>query len=238
MNGTKLKNIMPGKKYLKSLKLVDAEKKYNIDEAFTILDKMEKAKFDETVDVAMRLGVDPKQSDQMVRGAIPLPHGLGKDVRVIVFAKGEKDKEARAAGAIEVGADDLVEKIKGGWMDFDKAIATPDMMGVVSKIAKILGPRGLMPNPKVGTVTFDIGKAVKEAKSGRAEFKVDKAGILHVAIGKRSFGGSKLKDNFMALYEAVLKAKPASSKGIYLRTVAVSSVASPSVRINVNTIKV
>lgn len=166
---------MAGKKYNKSLALVDAQKKYTVEEAFNILDKMEKAKFDETVDVAIRLGVDPKQSDQMVRGAIALPHGLGKNVRVVVFAKGEKEKEAREAGADEVGGDDLVAKIQGGWMDFDKAIATPDMMGVVSKIGKLLGPRGLMPNPKVGTVTFEISKAVKEAKAGRVEFKVEKA---------------------------------------------------------------
>ena len=228
---------MLSKKYKKSSSLVDEQKKYNVEEAFSILDKMEKAKFDETVEVSIRLGVDPKQSDQMVRGAIPLPHGLGKDVRVIVFAKGEKEKEAKEAGALEVGADDLVEKIKGGWLDFDKAIATPDMMGTVSKIAKVLGPRGLMPNPKVGSVTFEVAKAVKEAKAGRAEFKVDKTGIIHSPIGKRSFGGTKLRDNFMSLYEAVMKAKPSSSKGVYVRSIAVSSVMSPSVRINVNAIK-
>lgn len=217
--------------------MIEEQKKYGVEEAFTILDKMEKAKFDETVDVSIRLGVDPKQSDQMVRGAVPLPHGLGKDVRIIVFAKGEKEKEAKDAGALEVGADELVEKIKGGWLDFDKAIATPDMMGTVSKIAKILGPRGLMPNPKVGSVTFDVGKAVKEAKTGRAEFKVDKTGIIHSPIGKRSFGGAKLKDNFMSLYEAILKAKPATAKGVYIKSIAVSSVISPGVRINVNAIK-
>jgi len=228
---------MSGKKYKKSSSLIEEQKKYGVEEAFTILDKMEKAKFDETVDVSIRLGVDPKQSDQMVRGAVPLPHGLGKDVRIIVFAKGEKEKEAKDAGALEVGADELVEKIKGGWLDFDKAIATPDMMGTVSKIAKILGPRGLMPNPKVGSVTFDVGKAVKEAKTGRAEFKVDKTGIIHSPIGKRSFGGAKLKDNFMSLYEAILKAKPATAKGVYIKSIAVSSVISPGVRINVNAIK-
>ena len=229
---------MSGKKYKKSLGLIEEQKKYNIEEAFSILDKMEKAKFDETVEVSIRLGVDPKQSDQMVRGAIPLPHGLGKDVRVIVFTKGEKEKEALAAGALEVGSDSLVEKIKGGWLDFDKAVASPDMMGTVSKIAKILGPRGLMPNPKVGTVTPDVVRAVKEAKAGRAEFKVDKTGIIHTPIGKRSFGGAKLKDNFMSLYEAVMKAKPSTSKGIYVKSIAVSSVMSPGVRINVNTIKI
>jgi len=229
---------MSGKKYRKSLELVDEQKKYSVDEAFSILDKMEKAKFDETVDVSIRLGVDPKQSDQMVRGAIPLPHGLGKKLRVIVFARGEKDKEARDAGADEIGAEDLVERIQKGWLDFDKVIATPDMMGIVSKAAKILGPRGLMPSPKIGTVTFEVAKAVKEAKAGRVEFKVDKTGIIHASIGKRSFGGSKLKDNFMALFEAVAKAKPSSAKGTYVRSVAVSSVASPSVRVNTNILKI
>lgn len=224
---------MIGKKFKKSSTLVDIQKKYTVDEAFAILDQMEKTKFDESVDVAVRLGVDPKHSDQMVRGAIPLPHGLGKKVRVAVFAKGDKDKEARAAGADEVGADDLIAKIQGGWMDFDKAIATPDLMGVVSKIGKILGPRGLMPNPKVGTVTFDVGRAVKEAKTGRAEFKVEKAGIIHACIGKRSFGAAKLKENFTALFEAILKAKPSSSKGTYVRSVAISSTMSPGIRLNV-----
>lgn len=227
---------MLSKKYKKSAALVDITKKYSVDEAFTILDKMEKAKYDETVDVAIRLGVDPKQSDQMVRGAISLPHGLGKAVRVIVFAKGEKEKEASSAGADAVGADDLVEKIKNGWMDFDKTIATPDMMGVVSKIGKLLGPRGLMPNPKLGTVTFDIAKAVKEAKSGRAEFKVDKGSVIHTSIGKRSFGSAKLKDNFITLFDAVMKAKPSSSKGTYVRSIAISSVMSPSVRVNASSI--
>lgn len=226
-----------GKKYKKSSSLIDKSKKYTVEEAFDILDKMEKAKFDETVDVAVRLGVDPKQSDQMVRGAISLPHGLGKNVRVVVFAKGEKEKEALAAGADAAGADDLVEKIKGGWMDFDKAVATPDMMGVVSKIGKILGPRGLMPNPKLGTVTFEVAKAVKEAKSGRAEFKVDKGSVVHTSIGKRSFGSSKLKDNFATFFEAIIKAKPSSAKGIYVRSVAVSSVMSPGIRLNISSIK-
>ncbi len=228
---------MLSKKYKKSAGLTNAEKKFTVEEAFQILDKMEKAKFDETVDVAIKLGVDPKQGDQMVRGAIPLPHGIGKEVRVIVFAKGEKEKEAREAGAIEVGADDLVEKIKGGWLDFDKAVATPDMMGVVSKIAKVLGPRGLMPNPKLGTVTFEVSKAVREAKAGRVEFKVDKQAIVHALIGKRSFGASKLIDNFNALYDAVLKAKPSASKGTYIRSVAISSTMSPSVRLNVGALK-
>lgn len=229
---------MLGKKYKKSSELVDEQKKYSVEEAFAILDKMDKAKFDETVDVAIRLGVDPKQSDQMVRGATPLPHGLGKAVRVIVFAKGEKDKEAREAGADEVGADDLIAKIQGGWMDFDKAIATPDMMGVVSKIGKILGPRGLMPNPKVGTVTFDIAKAVREAKAGRVEFKIDKAGIVHSPIGKRSFGAAKLRENFMTLFEAIAKAKPSSSKGSYIKSIGLSSTMSPGIRLNVGALKI
>ncbi|PIR17314.1 MAG: 50S ribosomal protein L1 [Deltaproteobacteria bacterium CG11_big_fil_rev_8_21_14_0_20_49_13] len=224
---------MSSKNYEKSLKLVDDQKKYSVEEAFGILDQFEKAKHDETVDVAIRLGVDPKQSDQMVRGAIPLPHGLGKTLKVVVFAKGEKEKEARDAGADEVGSDELVAKIQGGWMDFDKAIATPDMMGVVSKIGKILGPRGLMPNPKLGTVTFEVAKAVKESKAGRVEFKVEKAGIIHAPIGKRSFGATKLRENFIALFEAVLKAKPSSSKGTYVRSIAISAVTSPSVKINV-----
>lgn len=225
------------KKYKKSSTFVDEQKKYSVEEAFAMLDKMEKAKFDETVDAVFRLGVDPKHSDQMVRGAISLPHGLGKEMRVIVFAKGEKEKEARDNGALEVGSDDLVEKIKGGWMDFDKAIATPDMMGVVSKIGKILGPRGLMPNPKLGTVTFEVAKAVREAKAGRAEFKVEKAGIVHAPIGKRSFGAAKLKENFMALFEVIVKAKPASSKGIYLKSISVSSTMSPGIRLNVSAMK-
>ena len=174
----------------------------------------------------------------MVRGAVALPHGLGKKVKVIVFAKGEKEKEARDAGAEEVGADDLVAKIQGGWMDFDKAIATPDMMGVVSKIGKILGPRGLMPNPKLGTVTFDVAKAVGEAKAGRAEFKVEKAGIVHAPIGKRSFGAAKLKENFTALFETIVKAKPQSSKGVYIKSIAISSTTSPGIRLNVGVMKI
>ena len=184
------------------------------------------------LDAVFVLGVDPKQSDQMVRGAVSLPHGLGKKVKVIVFAKGEKEKEALTAGAEEVGGDDLIEKIKGGWMEFDKAIATPDMMGAVSKLGKVLGPRGLMPNPKVGTVTFDVGKAVVDVKAGRVEFRVDKTGNLHVPIGKVSFGADKLKDNLMALMETVVKAKPATSKGTYLRNICVSSTMGPGVKID------
>lgn len=226
------------KRYEKSAKLVDADKKYPVEEAFKILDSFAKAKFDETVDIAVRLGVDPKQTDQMVRGATVLPNGLGKNVRVLVFAKGEKASEASSAGADIVGAEDLVEKIQKGWMDFDKAIATPDMMATVSKVGKLLGPRGLMPNPKLGTVTFDIERAVKEAKAGKVEFKIDKSGIVHAPIGKKSFGAQKLQENFMSVFEAILRAKPASAKGSYIRTVAVSASTSPSVRLDVAALKI
>lgn len=191
------------------------------------------AKFDESVDVAIRLGIDPKQSDQQVRGAIALPHGLGKSVRVLVFAKGLKEKEAKDAGADFVGADDLVEKINGGWLDFDKAIATPDMMATVSKVAKILGPRGLMPNPKIGTVTMNVADTVAAEKRGKLDFRVDKAGILHAGIGRKSMGADKLKDNFMALLGAVVKAKPAGAKGIYIRGITVATTMGPGVKVDV-----
>lgn len=220
------------KKYEKSSTLVDTTKKYKVNEAFQILEKFEGRKFDETVDVAIRLGVDPKQGDQNVRGATALPHGTGKTVRVAVFAKGPKAEEAKAAGADVVGADDLVEAINGGKIDFDKSIATPDMMATVSKVAKVLGPRGLMPNPKLGTVTMDVAKAVKEVKGGKIEFKLDKAAIVHVPIGKRSFGGQKLEENFRALLDAIVKAKPATSKGTYVKGVAISATMSPSVRLD------
>jgi large subunit ribosomal protein L1 len=190
------------------------------------------AKFDESIDVSIRLGIDPKQSDQQVRGAIALPHGLGKEVRVLVFAKGPKEAEAKAAGADFVGADDLVEKINGGWLAFDKAIATPDMMATVSKVAKVLGPRGLMPNPKVGTVTMNVGETVKAEKRGKLDFRVDKAGIIHAGIGKKSMGAAKLRDNFGALIGAILKAKPASSKGVYVQGISVSSTMGPSVKLD------
>lgn len=221
-----------GKKFEKSQKLVDVTKKYSMTEAFTILGQFEGRKFDETVDVAIRLGVDPKQGDQNVRGATGLPHGTGKTVRVAVFAKGPKAEEAKAAGADIVGADDLVEAIQGGTMDFDKTVATPDMMTTVSKVAKILGPRGLMPNPKLGTVTMDVTKAVKEVKAGKIEFKLDKAAIVHVPIGKRSFGSQKLEENLKALLEAIVKAKPATSKGTYVKGIAISATMSPSVRLD------
>jgi len=225
---------MSGKKYRKLKEKVVADKKYSIAEAFGLVTQVAPAKFDETVDVAFRLGVDPKQSDQQVRGAIALPHGLGKAVRVIVFAKGPKEAEAKNAGADYVGADDLVEKIQGGWLDFDKAIATPDMMTTVSKVAKVLGPRGLMPNPKVGTVTMDVGDAVTAEKKGKLDFRVDKAGIVHAGIGKKSLGSDKLKENFMSFLGAILKAKPATSKGVYIKSLTVSSTMGPGIKVDTN----
>ena len=195
------------------------------------------AKFDESVDMAIRLGVNPKHADQMVRGTLVLPHGVGKAVKILVFAKGEKEKEAREAGADLVGAEDLVEKINGGWTDFDKAIATPDMMGIVGKLGKILGPRGLMPNPKVGTVTFDVGRAVKELKAGRVEFKVDKTGIVHTTVGKISFDAEKLKENVLALMDVIVRAKPASSKGTYLKSVAISTTMGPGIKLDPNVLE-
>ena len=190
------------------------------------------AKFDEGVDLAIRLGVDPKKSDQMVRGTVVLPHGTGKKVRVLVFAKGQKEKEASDAGADVVGGEDLIEKISKGWLDFDKAIATPDMMGLVSKLGKILGPRGLMPNPKVGTVTFDLEKAIKEIKAGKVEFRVEKAGVVHVPVGKVSFGFGQLLENTKTLLEVILRVKPPTSKGIYLRTVALSTTMGPGIKVD------
>ena len=190
------------------------------------------AKFDEGVDLAIRLGVDPKKADQMVRGTVVLPHGIGKKVRVLVFAKGPKEKEALDAGADFVGAEDQIEKISKGWLDFDKAIATPDMMGTVSKLGKILGPRGLMPNPKVGTVTFDVAKAIKEIKAGKVEFRVEKAGIVHVPVGKVSFGFDRLLENIRTLLETILRVKPPTSKGIYLRSITLSTTMGPGVKID------
>ncbi|MCB0392761.1 MAG: 50S ribosomal protein L1 [Bdellovibrionales bacterium] len=211
---------------------VDRTKKYSVEEAVQLVVDTATAKFDESIEVAVKLGVDPKQSDQQVRGAVALPHGLGKEVRVVVFAKGPKEAEAKEAGADYVGADDLVEKIKGGWLEFDKAIATPDMMATVSKVAKVLGPRGLMPNPKVGTVTMNVGQAVSTEKKGKLAYRVEKAGIVHAAIGKKSMGADKLKDNFKTLLSALVKAKPASSKGVYLRSVSVSSTMGPGISID------
>jgi large subunit ribosomal protein L1 len=221
-----------GKKYLEVKKNIDVANRYPLQEAMELVAKSATVKFDETVDAAIRLGVNPAHADQMVRGSVVLPNGLGKTVRILVFAKGEKEKEALDAGADFVGADDMVEKIKGGWLDFDRVIATPDMMGNVGKLGKILGPRGLMPNPKVGTVTFDIANAVGELKAGRVEFRVEKAGIVHCPLGKVSFGAEKLQENFLALLEMVMKLKPSSSKGIYLRSISLSSAMGPGVKVD------
>ena len=225
---------MSGKKFQAAAKKVDAVKKYSFEDGIKLAVDSAPAKFDESVDIAVRLGIDPKQSDQQVRGAIALPHGLGKNVRVVVFAKGPKEKEAKDAGADYVGAEDLVEKINGGWLEFDKCIASPDMMATVSKVAKVLGPRGLMPNPKVGTVTMNVGEAVTAEKKGKLDFRVDKAGIVHVSIGRKSMGAAKLKDNFDAFIQAIVKAKPATSKGIYLRSLTVASTMGPGIKLDAN----
>lgn len=221
-----------GKKYVEAQKKIDRAKNYTVEDAFSLLQQVAFAKFDETVDVAFSLGVDPKHADQMVRGALTLPNGTGKTARVIVLAKGEKAKDAQAAGADHVGAEDIIEKITGGWLEFDKVIATPDMMGIASKVAKILGPRGLMPNPKLGTVTFDIAKAVKEQKQGKVEYRTEKAGIVHVNIGKKSFGPQKLKENFSALLNVIVRAKPPTSKGTYIKNITVSTTMSPGIAID------
>src|SRR5687767_10593635 len=221
------------KRYDAAVSKVDAEKPYTVEEAIAALKSMPAAKFDESVDLSFRLGVDPKHADQMVRGAVVLPHGIGKSVRVAVFAKGEKDREAREAGADVVGAEDLVEKVQGGFMDFDTTIATPDLMGQVGRLGKVLGPRGLMPNPKLGTVTFDVGRAVREAKAGKVEFRVDKAGNAHAPIGKRSFSAEQLRENTMALLDAIMRAKPPAAKGQYLRSMTLSSTMSPGARVDV-----
>ena len=212
--------------------LIDRTKTYSVDEAMEIVKQAPAAKFDESVDLSLRLGVDPKHADQMVRGAIVLPHGIGKTVRVAVFAKGEKEREAREAGADVVGAEDLVEKIQGGFMDFDSTIATPDLMGQVGRLGKVLGPRGLMPNPKMGTVTFDVARAVREVKAGKVEFRVDKAGNVHVQVGRKSFPRESLVANAMALLEAIIKAKPAASKGVYLRSLTLSTTMGPGIPVD------
>jgi len=221
-----------GKKYQDALKNIDRDTLLEPAEAISLVRTAAPAKFDETVEVAVRLGVDPRHADQQVRGAVVLPHGTGKTAKVIVFAKGEKQKEAETAGADEVGAEDLVEKIQGGWLDFDVAIATPDMMGAVGKLGRVLGPRGLMPNPKTGTVTFDVDKAVKEVKAGKIEYRTDKAGIIHAPIGKVSFDAEKLVDNFATLVETLIRVKPAAAKGTYLKSITVSSTMGPGIRIN------
>jgi len=225
---------MPAAKKLKEAKAkIDRTRTYSVEEAIALVKEVAFAKFDETVDLCVRLGVDPRKADQMVRGAVVMPNGLGKTVRVLVFAKGEKAQEAQAAGADYVGADDLVARIQEGWFDFDTAIATPDMMGTVGKIGKLLGPRGLMPNPKVGTVTFDVGRAVNEAKSGKIEYRVEKAGIIHAPVGKVSFDAEKLQGNIVALMDALIKAKPATAKGTYLKKICISSTMGPGVNIDV-----
>lgn len=227
-----------GKKLNNAKANIDTNKEYDIEDAISLVKENTVAKFDETVDMAINLGVDAKKSDQMVRGTVVLPHGTGKSVRVLVFAKGEKEKEARDAGADYVGAEDLVEKIQKGWLDFDKAAATPDLMGLVGKLGKILGPRGLMPNPKLGTVTFDVGKAVKEIKAGKVEYKVEKAGIVHVPVGKASFDKEKLIENTMSILKSVSKAKPATSKGKYIKKITVSSTMGPGVKVDTAKLKV
>lgn len=226
-----------GKRYLESIKKIDRSARYDFDAALKILRETNRAKFDESVDIAIRLGVNPKHADQMVRGTVVLPHGIGKSVKVLVFAKGEKEKEAKEAGADYVGAEDLVEKISSGWTDFDKAIATPDMMGMVGKLGKILGPRGLMPNPKVGTVTFDVAKAVKELKAGKVEFRVDKTGIVHTTVGKISFGEERLKENILALMDVIIRSKPPSSKGTYLKSIAISTTMGPGIKLDPNALR-
>jgi large subunit ribosomal protein L1 len=221
-----------GKKFRSKQEKVDRLKLYPVDEALELMKESAWANFDESVDVAVNLGVNPKYSDQMVRGAVVMPHGIGKTARVAVFAKGDKAKEAEEAGADIVGAEELADKIQAGFMDFDKAISTPDMMKVVGRLGRVLGPRGLMPNPKVGTVTFDIAKAVAECKAGKVDFKVDKEGIIHASVGKRSFDGSKLKENMGALVEALLKAKPATAKGVYMKSAVVSSTMGPGIKMD------
>ncbi|WP_139492809.1 50S ribosomal protein L1 [Brevibacillus dissolubilis] len=222
-----------GKKYQEAAKKVDKNKVYAVAEGISLVKEVATAKFDETVEAAYRLGVDPKRADQQIRGAVVLPHGTGKVQRVLVFAKGEKAKEAEAAGADFVGESDMIAKIQGGWFDFDVVVATPDMMGEVGKLGRVLGPKGLMPNPKTGTVTFDVTKAVNEIKAGKIEYRVDKTGIIHAPIGKVSFDTEKLAENLAALTEALNRAKPAAAKGVYMKNVTVSSTMGPGVRVDV-----
>jgi large subunit ribosomal protein L1 len=226
-----------GKKYEKARAAVDPQKRYTIDEAVKLVSELNFTKFDATVDVAARLGVNPKHADQMIRSSCALPHGTGKTVRVVVFAKGERASEAQSAGADLVGAEDLVEKIQGGWLEFDSAIATPDMMGLVGRLGRVLGPRNLMPNPKVGTVTMDVGKAVRELKAGRIEFRTEKTGIVHAPIGKVSFGADKIKGNLVTLLEQLQRLKPQTAKGKYWKSVTLSSTMSPGIRIDTNEVQ-
>ena len=221
-----------GKKYVAAVEKTDLNKGYDLLEGLRVVLDMSYAGFDESVDVAVRLGVDPRHADQMVRGSVMLPNGTGKEVKVLVFAKGEKEKEAEEAGADFVGNDDLMEKIKAGWLEFDKAVATPDMMGAVGRIGKILGPRGLMPNAKTGTVTFDVSRAVKELKAGKIDFRVERAGVVHAPMGKVSFGVDKLQENLASFLETIIRLKPASSKGAYLRSISVSTTMGPGVKID------
>lgn len=222
----------PGKKYQDALKQFDRAQLYEVRPAVELVKQIASAKFDETVESAVKLGVNPKHADQQVRGAVVLPHGTGKSVRVLVFAKGEKVKEAETAGADVVGAEDIIQKIQEGWLDFDVAIATPDMMGLVGRLGRVLGPKGLMPNPKTGTVTMDVARAVQESKAGKIEYRVDRAGIVHAPIGKVSFSAEQLEQNFQALMDALIKAKPSGAKGQYVRTITISSTMGPGVRIN------
>lgn len=221
-----------GKRLEDALKKVDVDRTYELDEAIRLVKENARAKFDETIEIAVRLGVDPKHADQMVRGAVPLPHGTGRAVRVLVFAKGEKAKEAEEAGAEFVGAEDLMAKIQEGWLDFDVAVATPDTMGMVGRLGKVLGPRGLMPNPKSGTVTFEVKEAVQEIKAGKIEYRVDKAGIVHAPVGKASFSESALADNVRTLVDALMKAKPPTAKGTYLKGISLTSTMGPGLRVN------
>lgn len=218
-----------GKLYKANSTKVDRNKKYNLEEALQVIDSFQNRKFDESIEVAIKLGVDPKQSDQLVRGATVLPHGIGKAIRVVAIVRGDAEREARDAGADHVGNDDLIEKIEKGWLDFDRVLTTPETLKDLTKVAKVLGPKGLMPNKKTGTVTSEIGKAVKEQKLGKVEFKVEKEGIVHAIVGKKSFGAAKLKDNFLVLYDTIVKLKPTTSKGIYVRKVALSPTMGPSV---------
>jgi large subunit ribosomal protein L1 len=221
-----------GKKYREAAQRVERLKRYSFQEAIELAIETSYEKFDSPIEVAVRLGVDPRHADQMVRGTVSLPHGVGKSVRVAVFAQGEKEKEAQEAGADVVGSEDLAQKIQGGWLDFDKAVATPDMMGIVGRLGRILGPRGMMPNAKLGTVTFDVAKTVKELKAGRIDFKVDKAGILHTTIGKASFGVEKLLTNGAYLLDTIIRLKPSASKGTYVRSVAISTAMGPGIKVD------
>ena len=221
-----------GKNYIKASENIDTAKVYSLDEGIELALKGSYAKFDESVDIAIRLGVDPRHADQMVRSSVVLPNGTGKEIRVLVFAKGEKEKEALDAGADYAGGDEFVEKIQGGWLEFDRTIATPDMMATVGKIGRILGPRNLMPNAKLGTVTFDVGRVVKEIKSGKVDFKVDKAGVVHAMLGRASFGSQKMKENILAFVDRIVQLKPSTSKGIYLKSISLSTTMGPGVKVD------